>query len=143
MSLKVFDLCCNLQHEFEGWFASAKDCEAQAKCRLIECPYCQSTQVIRKLSAPHVSRSASSVPAVSAEQVEQLKLAVRQGLRNMIQKAEDVGERFTEEALKIHHGEAEERSIRGQANAEQHGQLLDEGVDIFPIPAEMDPKKQH
>lgn len=145
MSLKVFDLSCDQAHHFEGWFASAEDCEAQAQRGLVECPICHSTQVHRKLSAPYVNRSGSmsSTPDISEQQIEQVKAAVMQGLRNMITQAEDVGERFTEEAIKIHHGDAEERSIRGQASPEQQEQLLDEGIDVFAIPEELDPKKQH
>ena len=143
MSLKVFDLCCEQEHHFEGWFASAEDCESQAKRGLVECPFCHSTQVQRKLSAPYVNRSGTTSTPISEQQIEQVKAAVMQGLRNMITKAEDVGERFTEEAIKIHHGEAEERLIRGQASEEQREQLQDEGIDIFPIPEELDPKKHH
>lgn len=143
MSLKVFDLSCDQRHEFEGWFASAEACESQAKRGMIECPYCHSTQVRRQLSAPYVNRSAPSQTPISEQQIEQVKAAVIEGLRQMVTRAEDVGERFTEEAIKIHHGEAEERSIRGQASAEQREQLLDEGIDVLPIPAEIDPKKHH
>ena len=145
MSLKVFDLCCDQAHHFEGWFASAEDCEAQAQRGLVACPICHTTQVQRKLSAPYVNRSGSmsSTPDISEQQIEQVKAAVMQGLRNMITQAEDVGERFTEEAIKIHHGDAKERSIRGQASPEQQEQLLDEGIDVFAIPEELDPKKQH
>ena len=146
MSLKVFDLCCDQTHHFEGWFASAEDCEAQAHLFFFFFPVCHSTKVERKLSAPYVNRSGSmgySAPEISEHKIEQVKAAVLQGLRNMITQAEDVGERFTEEAIKIHHGDAEERSIRGQASPEQRDQLLDEGIDVFAIPEELDPKKQH
>ena len=136
MSLKVFDLSCDQAHHFEGWFASAEDCEAQAQRGLVACPICHTTQVQRKLSAPYVNRSGSmnSTPDISEQQIEQVKAAVMQGLRNMITQAEDVGERFTEEAIKIHHGDAEARGIRGQATPEERRELREEGIEVLALP---------
>lgn len=150
MSLKVFNLRCEHGHDFEGWFASVQAIETQAQRGLIECPHCGSKNVQKALSAPYVHRSGSGIGASlnksqtkSAPTPEQVQTMVMQQLRTMIGKAEDVGERFADEARKMHKGEAKERSIRGQATAEQCEQLLDEGIDVLPIPAMLDPKKQN
>ena len=155
MGFKVFNLSCTNHHMFEGWFPSAEALDEQAKRGLISCPYCGETQVKKELSAPYVKGS-SSVPQTnssskesqlqnfqSSATLEQVRALLMKEFRNIINKAEDVGDRFTEEAIKIHHGETEERSIRGQATAEQREQLLDEGIDVFSIPDAFDPKKQH
>lgn len=152
MSLKVFNLQCDQGHTFEGWFASAQAFEQQSKQGLVECPYCASRQVRKLLSAPHVRRSQtlstkensssqalSTQPLPATEQVAQ----ILKSLRRVIGKAEDVGDRFAEEARKMHNGEVKGRSIRGQATAEQCEQLLDEGIDVLPIPPALDPKKQN
>ena len=134
MSLKVFNLRCEYEHDFEGWFASVQALEEQAQRGLIECPHCGSKNVQKALSAPYVHRSGSGVgasvnkpQAKSAPTPEQVQTLVMQQLRKMIGKAEDVGD----------------RSIRGQATAEQCEQLLDEGIDVLPIPSMLDPKKQN
>lgn len=150
MSLKVFNLCCEHGHDFEGWFASVQALEEQARLGLIECPHCGSKNVQKALSVPYVHRSGSGGSAFVNKSLtkttptpEQVKTMLMQQLRKMIGKAEDVGDRFADEARKMHKGEIKERSIRGQATAEQCEQLLDEGIDVLPIPSMLDPKKQN
>ena len=57
-----------------------------------------------------------------------------QALRQLMAQTEDVGERFPEQALAMHHGEVEQRNIRGRATPEQALELIEEGVDILPLP---------
>ncbi len=149
----VLDLSCENDHAFEGWFASASAFESQLERRLVECPVCSSTQVVRKLSAPYVntrssaarlpaqrppSEPAKTAPAPAPVSVppptQEAVVAVMKVLRQMASSSEDVGKRFSEEARRIHYGEAEARSIKGQASADDVGELIEEGIMVVPLP---------
>lgn len=160
MGFKVFNLQCEAGHTFEGWFASAEEVDIQAQKGFIECPYCGGTKVKKALSAPYVNRSRGNSPSAQqevnasststpttlsedAKNTQQLQAKWLRQLKGMLNQAEDVGERFTEEALKMHRGETQERAIRGQATLQQCEELLEEGVGVLPIPEVLDPKKQN
>ena len=134
----VLDLCCDRDHRFEGWFASASAFEDQQARNLVSCPVCASTALRRLPSAPYVqTRSVppAGVPSVPNPSTSSTSAAaVLQRLRHMSRHAENVGERLPEEARRIHYGEATERGIRGQATAEQTEALLDEGIAVMPLP---------
>lgn len=138
----VLDLACDNEHQFEGWFASADAFEQQCADTLLSCPLCASTAVRRLPSAPHVHTAASApaIPAVSPHSVPdappaaaRLAHALRM-LRDLASAAENVGERFPEEARRIYYGEAAERSIRGQASRDEVESLLNEGIALLPVP---------
>lgn len=124
--MKVLDLQCSHGHVFEGWFASHEDYESQRERGLLTCPVCEDAQVNKMLSAPRLNL-AQTPP-------QQMQAAMLKMVRHVMANTEDVGNRFAEEARKIHHGEAQERSIRGQASREETEALLDEGIDILPLP---------
>ncbi|MEY3944647.1 MAG: hypothetical protein RL697_660 [Pseudomonadota bacterium] len=124
--MKVLDLQCSHGHVFEGWFASHDDYESQRERGLLTCPVCEDAQVNKMLSAPRLNL-AQTPP-------QQIQAAMLKMVRHVMANTEDVGNRFAEEARKIHHGEAQERSIRGQASREETEALLDEGIDILPLP---------
>lgn len=145
----VLNLLCDSGHSFEGWFASADAFRSQSQRSLVSCPRCNSAQVRLMPSAPHVRRATQAVapaeqpakaasvplPAVTPEMVQ-----VFQALAQAARKAENVGERFPEEARRIHYQEAPARNIRGVASAEQTMELLDEGILVLPatVPHEDD-----
>ncbi len=124
--MKVLDLQCSHGHVFEGWFASHDDYESQRERGLLTCPVCEDAQVNKMLSAPRLNL-AQTPP-------QQMQAAMLKMVRHVMANTEDVGNRFAEEARKIHHGQAQERSIRGQASREETEALLDEGIDILPLP---------
>lgn len=124
--MKVLDLQCSHGHVFEGWFASHEDYESQRERGLLTCPVCEDAQVNKMLSAPRLNL-AQTPP-------QQMQAAMLKMVRHVMANTEDVGNRFAEEARKIHHGQAQERSIRGQASREETEALLDEGIDILPLP---------
>ena len=148
--MKVLDLRCASGHGFEGWFGSEDDFLSQNGRSLIECPLCADRVITRLPSAPRLNLSnakasgtaagpGSAVPAVPAQpqaadgQAELQALwirAVRQALAN----TEDVGERFAEEARRIHYGESDVRGIRGVASAEEREALHDEGIEVMSLP---------
>jgi hypothetical protein len=135
--MTVLDLRCGNDHRFEGWFDSEDDFLSQEGRGLVQCPVCADGQVIRLPSAPRLNVSglriepeAARVPDPQAVMQSQWLRAVR----HMIANTEDVGERFPEEARRIHYGEIEERGIRGQATQEAADALREEGIDVFSLP---------
>ena len=135
--MKVLNLQCSHSHSFEGWFASEDDFQGQLGRGLVECPMCGDTEISKLLSAPRLNLGASEpqsgrevapVPDASL-QAAWLKMA-----RLVMANTEDVGERFAEEARRIHYGESEQRGIRGQASAKETEALLEEGIGVVPLP---------
>ncbi|MDO4683476.1 MAG: DUF1178 family protein [Lautropia sp.] len=144
--MKVFDLCCEHEHQFEGWFSSADDFDQQRARELIECPLCGSRQVRKLLSAPRlnlahgrspeepVAADASSARTEEGSELRDMQARVMQGLRKLIAETEDVGDRFAEEARRIHFNEAPARAIRGTASPEEAESLREEGIEVLSVP---------
>ena len=142
--MKVLNLQCSQGHSFEGWFASQDDYDAQRVRGLVSCPLCHDSEVSKMLSAPRLNLGATPSASATAAKAEstpvthvapaQLQAAWMQMVRHVMAHTEDVGPKFAEEARKIHYGEREERNIRGQATREETEALLDEGIDILPLP---------
>lgn len=142
--MKVFNLQCSAHHSFEGWFASDEDYASQVERGLLACPLCADTSVHKLPSAPRLNFGAveARVPTTTENQAvvatgdpaQALQAAYLQLARRIVAETEDVGERFAEEARKIHYGETEERGIRGQASREETEALLDEGITVMPLP---------
>ncbi|MDO5624430.1 MAG: DUF1178 family protein [Pseudomonadota bacterium] len=155
--MKVLDLQCPSGHGFEGWFASEDDFQSQLARQLVACPLCGDTHVAKLPSAPRLNLGATPArteaqasaspaqaqpdapPAASAASVASLPPTALQAawlhmVRRVMAHTEDVGERFADEARRMHHGEVAERGIRGQATAEQTEELLDEGIAVMPLP---------
>ena len=148
MGLKVFDLQCEHGHVFEGWFGSHEDYDSQQARGLVTCPVCQSAVIEKKLSAPRlnvghyaepVQPSASESREVvatsqNANQIAQMQAFVLQQMRELVSNTENVGERFAEEARRIHAGESDERPIRGIATREERESLAEEGIAVVSLP---------
>lgn len=143
----VFDLQCAEGHRFEGWFGSARDFGAQQKRGLLSCPSCGSASIERALSAPRINMGAQEprplpAPAGKTPDMEGkdpfaiAQMLYSRMLDDILTKSEDVGTRFPEEARKIYYEEAPGRAIRGQASAEEHDALVEEGIPVarFPVP---------
>ncbi|MDH4482432.1 MAG: DUF1178 family protein [Rhodoferax sp.] len=145
--MRVLDLQCARGHAFEGWFASEDDFVAQNGRALVHCPLCGDAEVHKKLSAPRLNlRSSRSAPAEEAptETAVALPSTARQASpekwaawlemsRELVANTTDVGDRFADEARKIHYGDAPERAIRGQASAQETRELLEEGIAVLPL----------
>lgn len=161
--MKVMDLRCAHGHTFEGWFASDEEWRRQAGTGLLACPLCGSDQVQRLPSAPHLNLGAKPVVATppsqdsattSAPATEvvtlkdpprdpslgaqppsaQLQTLWLQAVQHIIANTQDVGDRFPEEARRIHYGEEPQRPIRGQASRDEVASLLDEGIELMSLP---------
>lgn len=146
--MKVLSLRCGHGHVFEGWFAADEDFADQNGRGLVECPLCRDRTIEKMPSAPRLNLSAAREPAPpaatraadaqpAAPTPTELQAAYLRTVRNILASTEDVGERFPEEARRIHYGETERRGIRGQASQEQRAALADEGIEIvsMPLPA--------
>ena len=135
--MKVLNLQCPHAHAFEGWFDSEDEFQGQLARGLVECPMCGDTAVAKMPSAPRLNFGAGEPQARhevmttgdASMQAQWLKL-----VRHVMANTEDVGERFPDEARRIHYGETQERSIRGQASAKDTQALLEEGIGVLPLP---------
>jgi hypothetical protein len=128
-----YQLQCDKDHDFAGWFQSSDAFDKQVKRKLVDCPTCGSTKVRKALMAPSVATSrnkAAITPAVQAEIVK----AMREVRRKVEENAEYVGPRFAEEARKIHYKETDEKGIYGEASLAEAKELADEGIDFLPLP---------
>ena len=152
-----YTLVCDKKHEFESWFADSAAFEKQAKRKLVACPACDSTKVEKAIMAPRVAAKKGRVPiempAPAAEApaatpapapapvamispIEQEFRAKLKELReHLVKNADNVGEKFPEEARKMHYGETEHRSIYGVASPDEAKELLEEGIECHPLPA--------
>jgi len=135
--LKVFNLRCDQDHAFEGWFASTDAFDAQVAGGQVQCPLCGSTVISKALSAPRLNlgaeppreRQAAAMPTAEHLQALFMKMA-----REIVANTENVGERFAEEARRIHYKETPERGIRGVTSREEADALEEEGISVLPMP---------
>lgn len=135
--MKVLNLRCAHGHGFEGWFASNEAFETQLVDGLVECPVCSNTAISKLLTAPRLNLGNSKPPErqPSNTMVETSPQAHwMHALRELLSKTEDVGNRFAAEARKMHYGEVDDRSIRGQATRAEAEALIDEGIAVLPLP---------
>lgn len=135
----IFDLTCNNDHGFEGWFQSAEGFEQQLQAGLVSCPYCGSVEIRRVPSAVHVGKSSASgasagEPVTAVSPQGELLGVYQKLLAALIAGSEDVGKEFASEARKIHYLEAPARSIRGQATSEEFDALREEGIEVLHFP---------
>ena len=139
-----YALACEQAHEFESWFPSSDAFETQRKRGFVTCPYCNSAKVEKQIMAPSVARkdkapapAAPEPQAVAAlsEKEKEIRAMLRAMREHVMKNAENVGANFAEEARKMHYGEAEERSIYGETDLAEARALLEEGIEVLPIPA--------
>ena len=129
-----YQLTCDADHEFEGWFRDSADFDVQAERGLIECPACGSDAVRKAVMAPAIARKGNSREARLKEIRNDMAKAVERA-RDYVEKNFDyVGDKFPEEARKIHYGESKERGIYGEASGKQVKELVEEGVQVAPLP---------
>jgi hypothetical protein len=136
--MKVLNLRCANGHGFEGWFASEEDFLGQNGRGLVECPMCSDHVVTRMPSAPRLNLSGAREPEPARPAAQpaaaDLQAMWMQAVREILRNTEDVGERFAEEARRIHFGEAEERGIRGVASPQERQALHEEGIEVMALP---------
>lgn len=138
--MKVLDLQCTQGHTFEGWFASEDDFVMQGERGMLHCPLCGDVSVRKKLSAPRLNLGAArevgsegSELTVAAPVDASLTAAWMAVAKQIIANTTDVGQRFAEEARKIHYGEVPEHAIRGTTSISEARELIDEGIAVLPM----------
>ena len=135
-----YSLICEKDHEFEGWFGSSDDYDKQRKRGFVECPICGSQKVSKALMTPGIAgtkkiNGAEKVMANIAPQMpEEVVTKIREIKQHIEKNSENVGDKFPEEARKIHYGESEARGIYGKASVKEAAELAEEGVGVVPIP---------
>lgn len=131
-----FSLICEQEHEFEAWFRSNDDYDTQKKRGFVECPACGSKEIGKALMAPAVSTSRKQEKMALAmnSRQQQLMAEMKALTEKMKADADYVGDKFADEARKIHFGETEARGIYGEASAEEARDLIEDGVPFLPIP---------
>jgi hypothetical protein len=146
-----YNLRCERDHAFESWFQSSSAYETQEKRKLVNCPVCGSAKVERAIMAPQiVSKKGRDVPVqapVAATEVttsastplmmaqeRELRAKLKELRDHIVKNADNVGERFPNEARKMHYGDIEHRPIYGEASPEEARSLIDEGVEVSPLP---------
>ena len=143
--MKVLDLRCTHGHRFEGWFASDADLQSQMDHGLLECPVCADKAIMRLPSAPRLNVSGAREPQPVTKPAEQpsagdqpvemtMQAAWLRAVQHVMNNTTDVGDRFAEEARKIHYGETDERAIRGRTTPDEAEALREEGIDVMSLP---------
>ena len=127
----LFDLKCGQDHVFEAWFRDGEAYDAQAASGEIACPLCGDSQIAKALMAPNVARG---IENVDHDRAAQMMHHLRAMHDEITKNSDNVGEKFPEEARKIHYGETAKRNIHGRANLEDARALDEEGIDFGILP---------
>lgn len=143
-----YTLRCERGHQFESWFQSSSAYESQERRHLIDCPACGSDKVERAIMAPQIVSKKGREPAPAAPveatpaestslmmaQERELRSKLKELRDHIVKNADNVGDRFPNEARKMHYGDIEHRPIYGEASPEEARALIDEGVEVSPLP---------
>ena len=137
-----YDLICEKGHDFDGWFRDSAAYDQQAERGLVSCALCGSAKVQKALMAPGIPAKANSKEQAPQKMASgpvdprlRMMMDMMRNMRKQVEaNAENVGNRFAEEARKIHYAEAEKRGIYGEATAEDARSLIEEGIDVHPMP---------
>ena len=145
-----YALNCDQGHEFESWFPSSSAYDKQAKRGLLSCPHCGSDKIDKAIMAPRPSgtnrEAAPETPApknpvaMLSPQEREIRSKLKELRDHLTKNAENVGQKFPEQARKMHYGEIEHRSIYGEASPEEAKGLAEEGVEFHPLPILPDDK---
>ena len=132
-----FALVCSQAHEFEGWFRDNADFDRQQKHNMVSCPVCETQSVGKALMAPAVStgRSQEKITLAMGDEQRRMMSEMRAMTQKMKANADYVGDKFADEARKIHDGDADVRGIYGEATNEEARALIEDGIDFMPLPS--------
>tara|TARA_B100000161_G_scaffold222466_1_gene167917 strand:+ start:149 stop:586 length:438 start_codon:yes stop_codon:yes gene_type:complete len=143
----LFQLKCEHDHEFEGWFKDGATYDTQAASGDLSCPVCGTSNVGKALMAPRLRTSRQKELAAEKQQqkavAEATKAAIAEIRKQVETNCEHVGDKFAEEARKIHYGEAEKRGIYGEASLKETVELVEEGINVHALPWGDDTKKKN
>lgn len=140
----VFNLACEQDHAFEGWFASGEAFDQQQSKGLVACPICGNATIHKQLTAPrlnlgHADHGAPTSSDANHEDVQAYlgseQMLIKQFRQFIMNNTENVGAAFAETARKMHYGEEAHRNIRGRVSREEADELREEGIDTMSLPA--------
>ncbi len=132
----VYNLQCSKGHGFEGWFRDSAAYDSQAADGKLVCPVCDTRKVEKAPMAPALASAVGAQKSAPAEWQKMRQFMT--GLRRYVEEnADNVGPRFPEEARKMHYGESEMRAIYGEATIEEARELIEEGVEVAPLPPDL------
>jgi hypothetical protein len=144
-----YALACAEGHSFESWFQDSAAFDKQARQKLVTCPICGSAKVEKSIMSPRLAgtrkRGTARAPAQSpaggktpvammSPQEQELRSKLKELREHLTKNADYVGQRFPEEARKMHYGEADHRSIYGEASPDEAKKLHEEGIEFHPLP---------
>jgi hypothetical protein len=150
-----YSLVCDNEHQFESWFANSAAYDKQAKRKLVACPVCNSTKVEKALMAPRLGAAAKkravaeTAPAPAAKapdageatpmaivspQEREFRAKLKELRDHLVKNSDNVGKEFPQVARKMHYGEIEHRSIYGEASPEDATEMIEEGIELHPLP---------
>ena len=147
-----YTLVCERQHDFESWFQNSAAYDKQAKRALVTCPICGTAKVDKEIMSPRLGRShkraeaPASAPmppndtndatpvAMVSPQERELRKKLKELRDHLTKNADNVGQKFPEEARKMHYGEIDHRSIYGEASPQDAKDLHEEGIEFHPLP---------
>ena len=131
----VFDLVCEYDHDFEGWFKNASDFESQQATGLLTCPMCGTDNVIKVPSASHINLGKKEKQLSELADIQHDAATLVNKITEYVSNNfEDVGDEFAEVTKKMHYGQEDERNIFGSASLEDALELHEEGIDVIPLP---------
>lgn len=132
----TYALACEHGHRFDAWFKSAEAYDEQHRRGIVSCPVCMSGVVEKALMAPALSRSTADKVSITSGHPDQAKLlaAMRALRKKIVSEADYVGDKFAEEARRIHHKEVDARGIYGEATREEVSALAEDGIEFMPLP---------
>ena len=150
-----YALRCENDHSFESWFQDSSAYDTQVKRKLVSCPVCDSGKIEKAIMAPRIvgkkgreraepaapapapaaseAATSGSTPLVMAQERE-LRAKLKELRDHIVKNADNVGERFPNEARKMHYGDIEHRPIYGEASPDEARSLIDEGIEVSPLP---------
>ncbi|WP_295850233.1 DUF1178 family protein [Tardiphaga sp.] len=149
-----YNLRCDRGHGFESWFQNSSAYDSQVRRKLVSCPNCGSAKVEKAIMAPQIGKrgrapiaaepvaaasastevtTATSTPLMMAQEAE-LRAKIKELRDHVTRNADNVGEKFPDEARKMHYGDIEHRPIYGEASVDEARSLIDEGIEVSPLP---------
>ena len=147
----LYQFNCDRQHSFEAWFKDGATADRQLKRKTVECPACGSVKVAKALMAPRIGKAAGKEiapvetpaaaapaptpgPGMAAMVPAEMRKALLEMRRQIESNCDYVGDKFADEARKIHEGESDARGIYGEATEDEHRELIEDGIDVARIP---------
>ena len=141
-----FDLKCINDHIFEASFDDSSSFENQRKKKLIQCPYCNNSKISKSIMAPNITSKSNNSKKLKRSQ-ERIYANYNQQVKKLKKEIEKnytyVGNKFPEEARKIHYGEKEDKPIYGEATEKESKDLIEEGIPLIRLPFEKKQKKKN